>query len=325
MTLLVVIGCGDWGQNSVKTLASMKALGGIVDLPTLDKKLLAQTYHTNLYTLEEVLKNPRIAGCVIATPTPTHFALAEACLKAGKHVLLEKPFTANLQQAQTLMQLAKQKKCLLMVGHLLRYHPGFLTIVRWLKEGRLGKIITIESYRRNLGKIFPHESVHWDMGPHDLSMVLHLMEQQAPQRILAVGQSHFAPPRLDTCTLSLDYGAQQVTVYLSRLYYQKEHKLVIIGEKGAAVFDDTKPWTHKTVFYNNYAEVQGDSFWLHKDANGEAQPLTPAEPLRLELQHFLEAIAEGRQPLTPSEHAIKVIHLLNAADASLQQQQWIKL
>jgi|SRR5271156_176735 len=171
---LAVNGCGDWGKNSAKALAFLNALGGIVDSPTPDKLLLAQTYNTAIYSLEEVLSNSQIVGCVIATPTSTHFSVAEACLKAGKHVLLEKPFAANLQQAKALVQIAAQHKCVLMVGHLLRYHPGFLTVARWVKEGRLGKIITIESYRKNLGKIFPHESVHWDMAPHDLSMIFHL-------------------------------------------------------------------------------------------------------------------------------------------------------
>jgi len=143
--------------------------------------------------------------------------------------------------------------------------------------------------------------------------------------MLAVGHSHFVRPYLDTCTLSLDYGAQQATIYLSRLNWQKEQKLVVIGDKGAAVFDDTKPWDQKATFYKNYAEPQGKGFTLHKDFEGEGEPLKPEEPLRLELEHFLESILHHRQPLTAGRDAIKVIQLLVAADESLKKQSWVSI
>ncbi|MEI8320787.1 MAG: Gfo/Idh/MocA family oxidoreductase [Alphaproteobacteria bacterium] len=324
MNQIAVIGCGDWGKNSVKTLARLHKLGALVDHPTPDKIALANQYNLKISSLEEVLASPLIKGCVIVTPTATHFPLAEACLKVGKHVFLEKPFTANVLQAEKLVSLAEKEHLSLMVGHLLRYHPAFLKVVECVQQGLVGSVITIESFRKNLGKIFPKEGILWDMGPHDLSMILTLMGKN-PKKILAVGQSCFVEPYLDICSLYLDYGSIKTSSHLSRAHFQKEQRLVVTGEKGTLVFDDTKPWGEKVVFYKTYAEKKDGSFILHKDLQGTALPLSPAEPLQLELEHFVQAVEKGTKPLTDGHEALQVIKILSAAETSLNQGMWEKI
>lgn len=325
MTKLAVIGCGDWGKNSAKTLASLGALGAIVDQKTADKENMARTYGVHVSSLEDVLQDDTILGCVVATPTPTHYAIAQACLQAGKHVLLEKPFTGCLEKAESLMRLAKEREVVLMVGHLLRYHPAFLKIAEWVHTGKLGEIFFIETSRKNLGKILPHEGVHWDLAPHDVSLVLHLMGRKQPIKVFATGKSYMAKPHLDVCDIYLEYPSNHVSVHLSRLHREKEQKLVVTGSKGAAVFDDVKPWEQKVVFYENHLELKDGMFVVSGDRQGQMTPLLPAEPLRLELEAFITCIEQKTSPITDAEDAISVIRILEAVDRSLHANSFIIL
>ncbi len=305
---IALVGCGDWGKNIARTLAGLEALGAIVD-PTstgLEKELRVPDL-----TFDQCLKDPSISAVVIATPTPTHFDLAHRALTAGKHILVEKPLATETRQVRTLLKLAKKNHRILMVGHLLIYHPAFQKIAEWVDSGKIGDVLQIQTYRMNLGKVHLHESVTWDLGPHDLSMVFALMKGSKLKKFSAHGKAHITPHH-DTNVIFLEFEKGiSAQVNLSRLHPWKEQRLVVIGTKGVAVFDDTKPWSEKATFYKSHAVLAEGKVTLTKDDRGEPFPLEPAEPLRLELQHFIQCIEKNQDPLTSAESALEAISLLN--------------
>lgn len=198
-----------------------------------------------------------------------------------------------------------------MVGHLLLYHPAFQKILEWVESGKLGKILEIQTYRRNLGKIHLHESVTWDLGPHDLSMVFALMKNKSLKKVSAQGHAYVSPHD-DISTLSLEFeGGPFAQISLSRLHPFKEQKVIVIGSQGMAVFDDTKPWDQKAVFYKSYVACENGKVILHKDGVAEVASLSLAEPLRLELEHFIQCIEKNQPPLTSGESALKGIEILS--------------
>jgi hypothetical protein len=311
-TSIVLVGCGDWGKNIAKTLVHLNALKGIVD-PHPTEQVVALTKELNVPLLDfnECLKDSYLSGMVMATPTPTHFNLAFKALTAGKHVLVEKPLATEKKQVQNLIKLAQKKNRVLMVGHLLLYHPAFQKILEWVESGKLGKILEIQTYRKNLGKIHLHESVAWDLGPHDLSMVFALIQGKPLKKFSAQGHA-YASSHDDISTLSLEFEEGLFAqINLSRLHPWKEQKLIVVGTQGMAVFDDTKPWDQKAVFYKNYTTLEKEKVILHKDQTGETANLSPAEPLRLELEHFIQCIERSQIPLTSGESTLEIVSLLS--------------
>lgn len=311
-TSIVLVGCGDWGRNIAKTLSRLNVLKGIVDsYPTDPVKALGKELNVPLLDFQECLKDSYLSGMVIATPTPTHFELAHKALTAGKHVLVEKPLATEKKQVQSLIKLANQKNRVLMVGHLLLYHPAFQKIREWVEDGILGTILEIQTYRRNLGKIHLHESVTWDLGPHDLSMVFALIQGKSLKKVSVQGHAYVSTHN-DISTLSLEFEEGPFAqINLSRVHPWKEQKLIVIGTQGMAVFDDTKPWDQKAIFYKSYATCEGGKAILHRDTMGEAAHLSPAEPLCLELDHFIQCIEKNQIPLTSGESALGGISLLS--------------
>ena len=251
---IALVGFGGWGKNIARTLNDLGALKTVVDtgyVPGQAVPGLAASFAT----LDTMLADDTITGVAIATPTPTHFDVAKVALQAGKHVFLEKPFVADKDQLNQLAALQGDR--VLMVGHLMIYHPAFLKMKAMCQAGDIGQIIKIETYRKNFGKVHAHEGVVWDIGPHDFSMVYHLM-QKKPHRILATSLSYIHPHHADTATVVLDYGSAQAETQLSRIHPTKEQKVVVMGTKGALVLDDTAVWPKKLVHYP-HTVICGDS------------------------------------------------------------------
>jgi predicted dehydrogenase len=309
---IVLVGCGDWGKNIAKTLSRLNVLKGIVDPHPTDRvRALVKDLGVSLLEFDQCLEDSSVSGMVMATPTPTHFELASRALTAGKHVLVEKPLAPETNQVQSLIKLAEQQNRVLMVGHLLLYHPAFQKIVDWVESGKLGKILEIQTYRRNLGKIHLHESVTWDLGPHDLSMVFALTKGKSLKKVSSEGHAYVSPHN-DISALFLEFEEGPfVQINLSRLHPFKEQKLIVIGTQGMAVFDDTKAWDQKAVFYKSFATLEKGKILLHKDDVGDAASLSPAEPLKLELEHFIQCIEKNQTPLTSGESALEGISILN--------------
>ncbi|HCI49072.1 MAG: hypothetical protein A2621_01840 [Alphaproteobacteria bacterium RIFCSPHIGHO2_01_FULL_41_14] len=316
---LILIGCGDWGKNIARTLSRMDVLAGIVD-PSPHAIRLADELHVPVFSLEDALQKEAVKGVVIATPTPTHFSLAEQALQKGKSVLVEKPLAVKDTEIKSLKKIADERGLTLMAGHLLVYHKAFQHLVSGVRAGKLGKILRIETSRKNFGKVHAHEGVLWDLGPHDFSMILSLTKT-LPTQVFSQAESYVYEGKPDSQTILLSYEeGPSVKIELSRLHPFKEQKVVVIGTKGSIVFDDTKEWAEKLIFYANQIEIA--SPLLTRQA-GEAMALTPGEPLKEELTHFVECLRTQKEPLSSALQAQQVLSLIKAAESSDQNKSWV--
>lgn len=315
---IAVIGSGYWGKNLVRNFNELGALKLICD-QNKDILSLFETQYPKTDTsigLSSALDRDDIEGVVIATPAETHYGLAKEALLAGKHVYVEKPLVLKADHADELIAIARQKKRILMVGHLLQYHPAFVLLKKMVTSGELGRINYIYSNRLNLGKIRREENALWSFAPHDISMILALAGEE-PSSILATGGNYLHKSIADVTTTHLEFSSGlKAHIFVSWLHPFKEQKLVVVGDKKMAVFDDTKPWNEKLVLYPHTINWQ-DNVPVPDKACAETVALDEAEPLKLECQHFLQAIRSGKDPLTNGEEGAAVLRTLNAAQRSL--------
>jgi predicted dehydrogenase len=320
---IAVIGCGQWGRNIARSVAQLGHLAGICDAKEVHNSE-GLPLDISFLSLEEVLSNTDIKGVMIATPTPTHFSLATQALEAGKHVYVEKPMVATLAENDALENLSQEKDRILMVGHLLRYHPAFLKVQEMVTEGEIGNLLFVTSNRMNLGKIHLHENVLWDFAPHDLSMILALMGK-SPSSVLAADHGFMVENKGDMCSVDLKFeGRQGAHIFLSRLSPFKEQKLVVVGDRGMIVFDDTKGWDQKITYSKSYIKWE-NGIPVPIREREEFIALPSAEPLKLECQHFIDCMTSGKKPRTPGQEARQVLEIIKAAEASLETQSWVSL
>lgn len=311
---IALIGCGDWGKNIARTLKGMDALGailyceGFLDART---KNIAEEHGVPLETFEKGLKNHQYKGIAIATPPSTHFSLAKKALNHKKHIFVEKPLVKDSAENKTLISLAKAQNTVLMVGHLLRYHPAYEALLARVPS--LGKIHFVTARRMNWGKIYKQDNIVWDYLPHDLSMVLPIFNT-LPTRVVA-GELNFVHPHLsDVCGVSLSFGDNQhARIFLSRINPYKEQKLMVVGDRGAMVFDDTQAWPEKLVIFDTPFPTN-DSPELLGPSIGTPINLSPAEPLKLELVHFISCIRHGKMPRTSGQDALDILSIIQAVE-----------
>jgi len=263
---------------------------------------------------EDVLKDSAVAGVMLAVPAPLHAPMVLKALAAGKHVFVEKPIAMSLDEAQSMIDAAKKADRILMVGHLLQYHPAFLAIKQMVETGALGQLQSINSNRMNFGKIRTEENVFWSFAPHDVSMMLALAGRE-PVDVKAVYKAALPQsPLASTATAHFDFG-QGLTgqVHVSWLNPFKEQKLTVIGAKAMAVFDDTLPWDKKLVVYNNSVSFENGNPVLNK-----SEPvyiaLQQSEPLKDECLHFANCIEGGTTPRTDGVEAARVVKVMQACD-----------
>lgn len=313
---VAVIGCGYWGKNLVRNFAELKALAALCDANVSNAQALAEVYQVPVKTFEEILMDDSIHGVVIAAPAVEHASLGERALKAGKHVYIEKPLALEVKDAEYLCELAKRNNRILMVGHLLQYHPAFIALKQIVQEGKLGKLQYIYSSRLNLGKIRCEENILWSFAPHDISMILGLVGD-LPETVHAFGSHYLTPKVADVTNTHLSFKNGVVGhIFVSWLYPYKEQKLVVVGNRGMAVFDDGKPWAEKLNLYPHQINwVNG----IPNPAKADAVPvpLAEAEPLRIECQHFLDCMRTGEEARTNGLEGLNVLRVLDAAESSL--------
>lgn len=315
---IAVIGCGAWGRNIIRNFAELGVLAGVCDLDMEKTKVHAQNHNTSALTIDEILSDKSIDGVAIITHSYTHFDIAQRCLKAGKHVFVEKPLTMDSGHAFQLEALAKKHNRVLMVGHLLRYHPAFIQVAKQVHEGRIGSIRRIVSNRLNIGNIRSNETVLWDLAPHDLSMVMALVDS-SPTLIYARG-SYLPESKImeaASCQLQFRNGVEAI-INLSWVNPVKEHKLIVIGDKGMIVFDDTQDWGNKVQIFDHVLHDQEDYAEI---IPGKAHPVmvNVGEPLREECQHFLDCIKNHETPLTHAADAAQVIAIIEACHESIEE------
>jgi UDP-2-acetamido-3-amino-2,3-dideoxy-glucuronate N-acetyltransferase len=253
---------------------------------------------------------------VIAAPAAQHFQLAAKSLLRDKDVYVEKPLALHAEEGRHLNELAMERKRILMVGHILAYHPAILELRRLIRCGELGRVQYIYSSRLNLGKLRTEENILWSFAPHDISAILFLLEE-TPVRVSAHGGSYVNPKTIDTTLTTCEFASGvQAHVFVSWLHPFKEQKLVVIGTKKMAVFDDVE-LDRKLVLYPHRIDWLERVPVAHK-AEAEIVELPSWEPLRMECEHFLQCIRTREAPRTDAESAVRVLQVLEACERSLQ-------
>ena len=319
---VALLGAGEWGRNLARCFSALRALSLVVDTDHAAlSRLQAEQHGVRTSTsLSDALADPRIEQIVIATPSATHFELANAALDAGKHVFVEKPLCLQLAQAEQLVERARAADRTLMVGHLMQYHPCVVKLRELVREGALGPLLSITSNRLNLGKFRSDENALWSFAPHDFSVILALLGDELPTTVRCTGSAYLREG-VPGSTLTLLHFAQHTTaqIYVSWLNPFKERKLTVVGRDAMAVFDDTKPWPEKLTLYRDYLPSLEGHELTPPLVRAEPLPVVEREPLLAECEHFLSACRERKRPRTDGAEGVRVLSVLDMAQRSLKQ------
>jgi len=316
---IAIVGCGYWGKNLVRNFYELNSLHTICDedekrLKSFKEKYPDLNIHNNYKTLLEKIE---IEAVVIATPAVTHYTLAKEALLANKDVFVEKPISLNYREGEELVSLAKEKDKILMVGHILEYHPAVIKLNKIVNKGELGKINYIYSNRLNLGKIRTEENILWSFAPHDISIILDLLGEM-PDEVSAHGGNYLNPHITDVTVTTMNFpSGTKAHIFVSWLHPYKEQKLIIIGDKKMIVFNDVDP-ENKLLMYSHKID------WIKRlpvPRPEEAEPISfeQKEPLRSECKHFIECIASRKAPKTDGHSGLRVLKILEACQESLKK------
>ena len=320
---LGVIGLGYWGPNLARNFDAASELRWLCDASEESRARWAPRFPQARVTgdVDDLLADPDLDAVAIATPVATHAALATRALNAGKHVFVEKPLAQSVADAERALEAAGASDRILMVGHLLEYHPGIAKLEEVIAAGELGEIHYIYSNRLNLGKLRTDENALWSLGAHDVAVVLRLAGGEEPTEVQAVGESYMRPDVEDVVFSYLRFPSGLAAhLHLSWLDPHKERRITVVGSKRMATFDDMELERKLTVYdkgfdqdfssYGEYVTRSGD-IWSPRISN--------EEPLRVETRHFVECVREGRQPISNGESGLRVVRVLEALQRSLEQ------
>ncbi len=316
---IAVVGSGYWGKNLVRNFHQLGALRVVCDArEEALQEARAQYGITTTTDLDSLLNDKEVDGVVIAAPAAMHFQLTAKCLLHGKDVYVEKPLALHVEEGRQLVELAAQRNRILMVGHILEYHPAILELRKLIRSGELGRIQYIHSSRLNLGKLRTEENILWSFAPHDISAILFLLGE-TPVRVNAHGGSYVDPRTVDTTLTTCQFASGvQAHFFVSWLHPFKEQKLTVVGTRKMAVFDDVQR-DHKLVLYSHRIDWLDRAPVAHK-ADAETVPLPSSEPLRLECEHFLHCIRTREVPRTSGSSALRVLQVLEACEGSLRSE-----
>ncbi len=321
---IAVIGCGHWGKNLVRNFAELGALVAIADNNAAVAKALADTHGCKVLEIDAILADKAIDGVAIAAPAVLHAEIALRALKAGKHVFVEKPLALTVEDAEKMVAGAKAAGKRLMVGHLLQYHTAYIALRAFVASGKLGRLTYVYSNRLSLGKVRREEDVLWSFAPHDISMILGLAGEE-PDHVSATGAPTLHPTISDQCQVQLAFpSGLKGHIFASWLHPFKEHRLVVVGERGMAVFEDSQTDAQKKLlFYPHQIAWSGGA---PAPVKGEAEPIPYAagEPLKAECQHFLDCIALDQEPRTNGAEGLRVQRVLDRATRALADGQTAK-
>ncbi|MFC2002318.1 Gfo/Idh/MocA family oxidoreductase [Chloroflexota bacterium] len=317
---IAVIGCGYWGKNLVRNFAELGTLHTICDSSAEVLSQLKAGYPDvrQVTDLKPVLTNKEIKGVVISTPAAQHYAMARQALLAGQDVFVEKPLALTVEEGEELVKLAAEKDKILMVGHLLEYHPGIIKLKQLVADGELGKLNYIYSNRLNLGKFRTEENILWSFAPHDISVIL-LLLNETPRDVSSHGGYYLHQDVADVTVTTMSFNNEvRAHLFVSWLHPYKEQKLVVVGEQKMAVFDDVNP-ENKLLLYEHQIK------WIERVPVPYQQQPTPVaftmtEPLRVECQHFIDCLSSRCQPKTDGVNGLKVLRVLDACQKSLEGQ-----
>lgn len=314
----VVVGAGYWGKNLIRNHYNLNALYGVCDKSAerlnLQKKNFPDVYYTSSF--QDILAIDNVEQVVIATPTATHYELAKQALLANKHVYIEKAMCQSSEQAWELTQLAEEKKRVLMVGHLMHYHPVIQKIKEILISGQLGELKYLEFNRCNFGSKSIEESALWSFAPHDVSLLLAMVDVTSPFKLKSFENYISNKSYADGHQAYFEfYQGTKALINISWLHPRPRREIIIVGSKASLVFDDTSPWDEKLFIVENTIELKG-SFLSFEQGHKDYVQVDEIEPLREECQHFINCCQQGKQPKTCGLEGTKVIKVLEEIQQS---------
>ena len=320
-----MVGLGYWGPNLLRNFTQLDGciLKTCCDLNE-DSLRRAKMQYQNIQITDDfpsLLQDSEIQAVVIATSAKTHYDLAKQAILAGKHVFVEKPLTLSVADAEELVELAKQNDRKLMVGHLMEYHPAVEMLKEMIQAGELGDIYYLYSQRVNLGKIRQDENALWSFAPHDISIIMYLLEAE-PENVSARGQAYLQDNIEDVVFVNLVFPDKSMAhIQLSWLDPHKIRRTTIVGSEKMAVFDDMEPTEmiriyDKGVVNGGMYGSFGESLSL-RFGDVRSPYIRMVEPLRLECQHFIDCIQSDKQPKSDGQDGLKVVKVLQAAQESL--------
>jgi predicted dehydrogenase len=319
-----VAGLGYWGPNLARNLDQLPGceLAWCCDERPAARERLSAQYPNARFTgeLGDLLDDPTLDAVVLATPVPTHGPLAVRVLQAGKHCFVEKPLAQSMVDAERAVSAARAAQRILMVGHLLEYHPGVRKLKAVIDAGDLGDIHYIYSNRLNLGQLRSDENALWSLGAHDVSVVLHLAGEE-PSELVARGESYMRPGVEDVVFAFLRFPSGLAAhMHLSWLDPHKERRFTVVGSRRMATFDDMA-LERKVTIYDKGFDEGSDSYGEYITRSGDifSPRIANAEPLRLEVTHFLECIREQRTPVSDGESGLRVVRVLEGLQRSLDE------
>lgn len=304
---VAVIGCGIWGKNVVRNFYNLEALHTVCDLDAENRKNLKEQYpDVNIIAdFNEVLANPEIDAVAVVTPSHTHYKIVKQAIEAGKHVYVEKPISTVAAEAKALDELATKNNMVLMVGHLLMYHPAVNRLKMLIKEGVLGDIRYVQSDRLNINHFKNDRSVMWDLAPHDVSMTSYILGKEPIRVISAVGASSDNNEIMDITHVTIEYEDNIIAhISDSWIHPQKRVNLLVRGTKATAIFDDTLTENKLQIFESTSP----------KTSKTEVLDYIEIEPLKLECQHFLNCIENGKSARSDGHNGFNVVKVLEEAE-----------
>jgi predicted dehydrogenase len=316
-------GLGAWGANLVRNVDVLADLVWICDTSEERREQFGRRFPNSLTTAsyDEMLADPEVEAIVLATPVPTHYSLAKQALEAGKHVFVEKPPAMRAAEMAELVQLAEARGRMLMPGHLLLYHPGVRKLKELVDSGALGEVLCIYGNRQNLGTIRKDENALWSLGVHDLSVILHLVDEE-PSEVWAHGNAFLNPGVEDVVFCFLRFPSGKIAhLHLSWLDPHKMRKLTVVGRDKMAVFDDME-LERKVTIYEKWPEQPAQTFgeWQTRTGDILSPKIATDEPLRLELQHFLRLVRDGGNG-TEARDGLAVVRVLEQLQQSLESRE----
>jgi UDP-2-acetamido-3-amino-2,3-dideoxy-glucuronate N-acetyltransferase len=316
---VALVGAGNWGKNHLRNLLELEVLHSVLETDESTIELRKRDFPGLQYTRDDrdIKDKAEIEGVVLSTPAATHYRLTKEYLLAGKDVLVEKPLALTVTEGEELAALARQQQRILMVGHILQYHPAVVKLKELVDEGVLGQIRYIYSNRLNIGKLRTEENVWWSFAPHDISLILMLMGGEEPLKISASGGAYLNTDIFDTTLTSLAFrNGVRSHIFVSWLHPFKEQKLVVVGSEKMAVFDDVS--REKLFIYPHKIKWEKGKVPVAEKADFEPVDFEYKQPLMEELAHFVDCMKSRQRPRTDGIEAINVLRVLEEAERSLK-------
>ena len=327
MKKIALIGCGHWGKNYLRVLRELKQQ--IVFCCDTNEKAVAwakETYPLVPFTasLRDVIESPEVEAVVISTPATTHYDIARQCLLNGKDVLLEKPLTIRVEDAEELIALAERHRRILMVAHTFLYNPGIRRMKELMGKSDFGKTYYVHAVRTHLGLIRSDVNAVWDLAPHDVSIFSYILDAQ-PVSVSAVGGRFLSQDKEDAAFISLVYpGGIIGNIHVSWADSNKERRVVAVGSKKRIVFDDIDNLERLKIFEKGVSVERdissfGEFQYLLRDGDILSPKIEVGEPLKIECQHFLECIEKRSAPFTDGRQGLEVVKVICAVQESMKQ------